>query len=169
MIIATGATASDDGPQQTVEGAQTFLSQVLPGQGYMPGFFTDAVTRASRQRNLPRPQILGEGKIYQAAAIRKCVSTLRFDMSPVYIAYGRERVNFVRTFSPELAQGGIPEGFSWGDVVEVNRIGSRVDLTFKGNRDASRIHLNAETLARRVAYAIEFLRLHCDETAKTGF
>ncbi len=173
-MIFCGSVFASDIPEQTVEGAQRFLSQVLPGQGYRPGFLTEFVQQLSRQRGMPNPVIVGEGNIYEVTTVKKCKTILRYDLTPVMLEYYHPSSPYFRRFrlvatEPTLKQGGSPGGFSWGEVVQVERFGSSVDIKFQNSRDTSRIHLNAENMAKRVAYAIEFLRLHCDETAKTGF
>lgn len=165
-----GTVSASDAPKQTVEGAQAFLAQVLPGQEYMPGSFTELFDSIKRQHRMSGASLYGSGRIYEVSTVRRCVSTLRYDLSPVEMGYRGERMNFVRNYAPNLARGGLPEGFSWGDIVQVEKGGTQqVRITFKENRYASVIYLNSENLANRVAYAIEFLRLRCDETAKTGF
>ena len=65
--------------------------------------------------------------------------------------------------------GGRQEGFSWSEVKSVQQTGGDVHLMFAGNQHLATIYLRSEDLAKRVAYAIEFLRMQCDAAAGTGF
>ena len=59
-----------------------------------------------------------------------------------------------------------PISIEWSRVTEVSQDGAHV---FVSEKIPLRLTLSSEALAARTAFAMEFLRVHCDETAGTGF
>lgn len=55
----------------------------------------------------------------------------------------------------------------WGKTAEIKQ--ENASVIVRGIKPAIRFNLASESLAVRVAYAMEFLRLDCDATAGTGF
>ena len=64
---------------------------------------------------------------------------------------------------------GAPEGMHFGSVRALRRVGTEVRIRLAGNSDDAVLHLDAESTAKRVHDALEYLRLHCDATRATGF
>lgn len=176
--------------EQTVENAQKFLSIVLPGNGYMKGGVSTALS-AVRGRNadgyLMEAEVHGEAKIVDASPVERCRSKLLSDYSGVEVEM-RARRNpgapvLERTRMPiaEMApdsfsaqNGGVrrhgnPAGVSWSELKSVRATGDNVFLMFAGNKNESVIYLRSPDLASRVGYALEFLRMQCDAAAGTGF
>jgi hypothetical protein len=185
-LLPSASVYAQDGAQ-TVENAQKFLSIVLPGNGYRKGGL-DAGLRAGLQgmrdaggRSVGG-EIQGTAKIVDAAPVAHCKSKLLSDYSDVKMKFwGRSGSGPMeyRTISAHefgfpkdsgtVARHGIPDGFPWSDVKSVRSNGGNVYMMIAGNQDESTIYLHSEDLAKRVAYAIEFLRTSCDAAAGTGF
>ncbi|KAF1723362.1 hypothetical protein [Pseudoxanthomonas japonensis] len=159
---------------QTVENAQKFIALTLPDNRYVPGDLFHVLDEAKK---VGGAAIRGTGRITDANALARCRSRILFDMSAVTMEgwpSGRpsqSKMYYLPDTFPDAYPkwGTNKEGFSWGDVKEVKAEGTDVILLFKGGLAHSRIYLGAETLASRVAYAIEFLRTSCDAAAGTGF
>jgi hypothetical protein len=56
-----------------------------------------------------------------------------------------------------------------GHVAEVTRTGSEVRVAYSDVAIIDYYLLTSESMAVRVAYAMDFLRLNCDATSSTGF
>ena len=159
-LLAAAAPVEAQG-EQTVENAQRFLSQVLMGRSYHWGLVERSAAKA-------RLSIVGKSPIIDASAKRRCVSSLRFDNSALELRSRNETQRFVDLQPGSRIGGGPP--FNWGsDLGEARASGTRVYLKWTGAEDTSNIDMESEALATRVAYAMEFLRQHCDPTAGTGF
>lgn len=175
--------------EQTVEGAQKFLSIVLPGNGYMTGtmhaLLRDGIEGARKNgvRSLSG-DIQGKAIIVDATVVAHCESKLLSDYSNVELKFsGRQgtgalehwtitsrQLNFLNNPSKGgVTRFGSQAGSHWSIAKSVRPSGGNVYIMFDGNEDESTIYLNSEDLARRVAYAIDFLRTNCDKTAGTGF
>jgi len=175
--------------EQTVEGAQKFLSIVLPGNGYMMGGMYAALrggiksARESGGRSLDG-EIQGKAIIVDATAVAHCKSKLLSDYSNVELKFsGRQgtgplerwtitsrQLDFLNNpSSGGVTRFGTQEGIHWSIAKYVRQSGGNVYIMFDGNEDESTIYLNSEDLAKRVAYAIDFLRTNCDKAAGTGF
>lgn len=61
----------------------------------------------------------------------------------------------------------LDDGINWRGVIEVRQESTFVYITQEGY--IRRYNLRSESLAARATFAMEFLRLHCDPTADTGF
>jgi len=178
--------------EQTVENAQKFLSIVLPGNGYMGGSIRETpgnVTTAMREgdsRYFYDADLRGEAKIVDAGPVSRCVSKLLADYADVTISANVRRyaggpvidsisrgITEAGTFSVGAnglrTIGGKTDGFSWSEVKSVQQSGGDANLMFAGNKHVATIYLRSDDLAKRVAYAIEFLRMECDAAAGTGF
>lgn len=59
-------------------------------------------------------------------------------------------------------------GFLWDSIINVKQQGSQVDLV-SINRVTERFDFGSDALATRAAFAMEFLRQHCDRAKDTGF
>lgn len=174
--------------EQTVENAQKFLSMTLPGNGYMAGSlrsaFKKTVDIANRKgQGYVEYSIGGEAKIVDADAVSRCTSKILSDYSGVTVNYvvkrsyygsvvSRRTDKLTEALSKTFSQStiiGRPDGFSWSEIKFVRSDGGNVDLLFSENEIASTIYLRSEDLAKRVAFAMEFLRISCDKSAGTGF
>lgn len=161
--------------EQTVESAQAFLAMVLPGNGYSAGSIEDGLQAMAREMHNGRYHVSGHAKIIDAGVVARCVSRIQYDVTPVkYEAWqvtvpgSRETIDPSKLF-PDPRRVGMADGFNWGTLKEVRQSGSDVRLQFPAARNATHIHVGAEAMAARVAYAIEFLRMKCDPAAGTGF
>lgn len=169
--VLGAASWARQAPEQTVEGAQRFLSMVLPGNGYTSGGFRDAVRQAGKNAGAS-VMLDGAGKVTDASTVSRCTSRILYDNSSVslIVTAGRRTQRLsVYDLAPGWVTGGKPGGFHWGEVKEVKQVGGTVELLFKGNTTWTTVHLGSNDLAARVAYAMEYLRIHCDPTASTGF
>ena len=165
-----------------MENAQRFLSIVLPGNGYMKGGMERAL-RASIQSmrdaggRSAGGEILGTGNIVDAAPVTHCKSKLLSDYSNVKVKLWarngtgplESRTLTASELIDNVTHHGTQEGFPWSSVKSVHENGGNVHIMFAGNEDMSTIYLHSEDLAKRVAYAIDFLRTSCDAAAGTGF
>lgn len=186
MSLSPMAVHAQDGAQ-TVENAQKFLSIVLPGNGYRKGGL-DAALRAALQSMREAGgrsvggEIQGTATIVDAAPVAHCKSKLLSDYSNVRLKLSARSGNGPMEYrmvtasefgfpkdSGGVTRHGTQEGFSWSDVKSVRASGGNVYVMIAGNQDESTIYLHAEDLAKRVAYAIDFLRTSCDAAAGTGF
>jgi hypothetical protein len=178
--------------EQTVENAQKFLSIVLPGNGYMGGAMRETpalAVKAAREADSQHyydADLQGEAKIVDADPVSRCTSKMLADYSTVTINIRARRYSsgpvverasrgitdwgsFSAGADGRRTIGGRQEGFSWSEVKSVQQTGGDVHLMFAGNQHLATIYLRSEDLAKRVAYAIEFLRMQCDAAAGTGF
>ena len=71
--------------------------------------------------------------------------------------------NYLEESIAQVLSGAI----GWDRVREVSQEGARVIVSMTGWRGT--LHLPSEQTAARVAYAMEFLRVHCDPASSTGF
>lgn len=73
--------------------------------------------------------------------------------------------------SKHMWTGGVVPPFlvNWGSVTEVEQEGVLVTVATPWPRPQFRFNVGSEAMAARLAFAMEFLRSHCDVTAGTGF
>lgn len=131
--------------QQTVESAQRFLSQVLVGQHYRSSLSNGGAN--------PRP-----GLITAVQTVGRCDTRITHQ----YAAGYWNNLEFSA------------ETHTWSDrnlayLSEVRQHGSVVGISWTIHTNRSTFELSSETLAIRVAAALEFLRQNCDVTSDTGF
>lgn len=72
------------------------------------------------------------------------------------------------------AYGPIHTTYDWSRISDVRTQGRQVSFKHphpnnSGFQQPSRLTVSSADLAARVAYALEFLRMHCDSTSRTGF
>jgi len=189
MVLSPAVAHAQDGVQ-TVENAQKFLSIVLPGNGYMKGAVSTALSAVNGRDAsgyYMDAQVHGEAKIIDASSVGRCRSKLLSDYSSVEVelrvrrnpgapVLERKRMPIAEAapdgFSAQhggVQRHGDQAGFSWSELKSVRTVGDNVYLMFAGNKSESVIYLRSADLASRVGYALEFLRLQCDAAAGTGF
>ncbi|HWW57047.1 MAG TPA: hypothetical protein VN047_09155 [Sphingopyxis sp.] len=102
------------------------------------------------------------------------MSQLEFDASDLRV-FMMERgqsqeVSVLSVWTQSMPYGKDPEGFHWGkDIVSATQTGNTIDLKFLKAKNISSIYLGDEAMAKRVIYAINYLRIECDPAANTGF
>lgn len=174
--------------EQTVDSAQTFLTQVFGaggitfshdgGQGYNPvyqqiwrcawtmtdagGFFSGPTY--GTQCNVTGSDYWTAPPYTNARYASTAPCSGRMDGGQPY--YDRE----VRNGDRKYTRGDLGAGaavVNWAKVAEVKQYGLQVAIVGGGMRQT--VNLPSDALAARVAYAMEFLRQNCDPTAGTGF
>lgn len=156
-----------------MENAQRFLAMTLPGKAYYAAGMKQAL-EAVRRKTGGSAEVEGNATITEASAVARCKTRLlyRYPESAeiIYRAQGHTQRNKLLTAFPHLrGDQGNPDGLPWNDVLEVNATGSRVFITLGGASARLEMDLGANSLADRVAYAMEFLRAICDNASETGF
>lgn len=109
-----------------------------------------------------------------AEAVSRCVSKLEFDGSELrFFMMDRgqsQEVSVLSLWNKPTPYGTDPVGFHWGkNVISATQTGNAVDLRFLGGEYSASIYLGDEAMAKRVIYAINYLRIACDPAAGTGF
>lgn len=184
LILAAGLGASAQAQTQTAAGAQKFLS-VIAGQQtsrldvsvngywnqtwgkrtknkctseYYYDFWGTRQGPRSRcwdeddSRNITGPSPLLTG----AVAINDCLTEIEYsDNSTYFDSYA------ITALGVQKAR------IDWSKVAKVQQEGSMV--TVSPNSPLVRFRLSSEDLAKRAAFAMEFLRQTCDAAAATGF
>ncbi|HEY6817318.1 MAG TPA: hypothetical protein VI168_17400 [Croceibacterium sp.] len=139
LLAGLASTASAQGGQ-TLDGAQTFLTSVLP----------------SAQMRLSGGDVQGWdnwGDILNYQASGSCGFTFAAYHEPSY-DWENGTNNGTRNFA---------------HVAEVSRTGSEVRVAYSDAAIIDYYLLTSESMATRVAYAMDFMRMNCDATASTGF
>ncbi len=167
------ALAQSGGSKQTVENAQRFLEMTLPGKVYRSATMKHAM-EAARRKTGGEAHLEGHATISDATAIARCKSRLlhKYPESAeiIYRVRGHiQRQPLLSAFPQLRGELGDPDGLPWSDVLEVETVGSTVYLTLDGVVTRLEMDMGAKSLADRVAYAVEFLRISCDKTSDTGF
>jgi hypothetical protein len=172
LAVLTAGTAVE-AQEQTPENAQKFLAQ-LGGLGQMLYedhngkhiYGQDVYHDESGDEPVDRPYAKPAGPATMFSAPNRCLT--RFQAS-------------VTTYSWEdggTVQRQRDESIDWPRVSSVQVYGQQVEVTsmqypdfveIAGPRVYQRFTLPNEALAKRVGYAMEFLRLSCDKTEGTGF
>ena len=144
-LIAAGVLAGLASPApaqsgQTIDGAQTFLVSVLP----------------SAQMRLAGGDVEGWDNWGDILTFEK---------------NGQCGFSFAAFHEPSSEwQNGTNNGTrNFGYVAEVSRTGSEVRVAYSDAAIVDYYSLTSESMATRVAYAMDFLRMNCDATASTGF
>lgn len=173
--VAAASGAGDvaaEAPVRTIASAQDFLEQVLPGNHYISTPMAEMVAKARRDglRGSFEPLPL----IFEAEPVAPCVTRLRADVSPTWfvVLNPQDEWDGAEASVEALLGGpwiGNPDGMHFGSIRALRRSGSRLHIRFAGNADDAELHLDAAETAARVHEALEFLRLHCDATRRTGF
>jgi hypothetical protein len=132
--------------------------------------------RYSKQKRSQTTYELPSRKLLSATADSTCKTKLEFSDDE------SKRLSSVRDHDYTSAGGGTyvgeigltiyPQGFTvadldWAKIAKVEAIGSAVVMSPLSPR--IRLQLPSPGLAARVAFAMEFLRMHCDPLGKTGF
>lgn len=143
LISASGVTAvaAQDDPRQTPENAARFLRQILPG-----------TTMAWDGNDGAGADVLHDSPYEPTTASPRVCDT-------AFRARYRNRHSGVLQANSHTV--------FWRSVREVSQQGGTV--TVIDAESVRRYALVAEGTAARVAYAMEFLRQHCDPGADTGF
>ena len=188
LLVFTVSQAASE-PEQTVEGAQKFLSLKLPGNRYEWGGFNsfarekmNSVMEGVKQqypesRVDVRYIINGNAIIKEAVATSKCSSKLVLDISQLSAIivikenpYSPKEERIEMTAAKLLGTGDFYEFESenWGKLKSVEQEKDKVIVRYS-SPIPSTIIVGSEGLASRIAYALDFLRINCDEASGTGF
>lgn len=144
-LLAAGLFASLPGVAgaqggQTIDSAQTFLVTVLP----------------SAQMRLDGSDVEGWDNWGDIQTFEK-----NGECGFIFAAYHEPSTDWVN---------GTNNGTrNFGYVAEVSRTGSEVRVAYADAAIIDYYLLTSETMAQRVANAMDFLRMNCDVTASTGF
>lgn len=163
-------------PEQTPEGAQQFIQKVLsqgtttlsqhccnwPAYDYTE--WEDASGRVSRDI-VKHQVIVSPSNIRSITSNTACATT---------VAYTQ---HFTHPFTGQASQESRQKLFDWTKIAGVIGKGPQVFISSDSEMAWAgplipvtfRFNLPSEALATRLAYAMEFLRIHCDSTAGTGF
>lgn len=167
------AQSQADQPKQTVENAQRFLQITLPGRPYYAASMRDLID-AEERRHGGRAYLEGHAVITNADPIARCKSRLFYkypdNVELVVHLRGQNARERLTSFAPNLAgELGNKDGVAWSEVLEAKADNTRVLIKFNGATAYAAIDAGAQSMAARVAYAIEFLRVNCDKASGTGF
>ncbi|NEX95165.1 hypothetical protein [Caulobacter sp. 17J65-9] len=165
-IALASAGSAAHAQEQTVESAQRFLSRVVPGAGYWAGWMDTALDTA-RQKTFeatganPYVQPSGQGVIREFAPAGECKQQVGLDFSGVQMTITMNG----QTQTVPFGVSPMTKVVNWADLGEARVAGGGVVLSWR-NGSSSETRLGSESMAARVAYAMEFLRLHCDTTGE---
>lgn len=139
--VSSPAQAQD----QTVENAQLFLTQILPGQQYRASLDNGGYN--------PRPGVIQSVQTVGRCDTRLTVHYPYYENSSTYydaqtLTWSERNVSF---------------------LAEVKQRGATIEIFWTFQPWSSRFELSSEQMATRVAFALEFLRINCDRAAATGF
>jgi len=154
-LMASGQAMAQAAPQQTAEGAKTFLEKVLANGRYLnntylhddkPQDFAWVGADSEYVTALGSP-IPGEDKcVVRFSAVRE-KTTGSYWWSTNYS-------NIV---------------FNFRRILDIKNEGNTVVLALKGNVYPDKFYAPSGELAVRIAYAMNFLKSSCNEIDKTGF
>lgn len=166
--------------EQTVEGAQKFL-QVLASQGHLTlsrrseGHSWDIFTWVDDTKTDGRiySKSMSELKVASVTSAARCRTAFNVNYFDYEVTYSGSTM-----MPPRMTSDG-PQNITinWEKVAAAVREGNsivlqgndyRTDMSFDGYTQY-RINLPTEDLAKRVEYALEFIRMSCDPAAATGF
>lgn len=173
MAMTPGAVAAEDAttPQRTVEGAQEFLRQVLPGNRYLSTMMVEVLAKA--RRDGLRAQFDPLPPIVDADPIAPCRSYLIGEIATTWLTVRDPATGEVTEAEFAAMAGddhvGSPDGMHFGSIRALRQDGSRVYLRFAGEQHDAELHLEGSEIASRVYAALDFLRRQCDPAAATGF
>ncbi len=157
LLLAAAALACTPAlaQQQTPANAQTFLQLTAEKTGATLSWYSRGAWNIHRFEgtNYPTPP----DKVNSITSKSACMSVINIDDK-----YGIESVDPV-VYKRRVTDVEV----DWNKVPSVTQNGMGVELKIAGQ--PMRLDMPSESLAARVAYAMEFLRVHCDSSAKTGF
>ena len=157
--IASSAQAQE----QTPENAQKFIGQIA-GLGQLSyswrhdedsfdqSFWLDLSTVPNGVRRYFKKVT---APIWEVRAESRCLTTFRF--KDTYELDGR------------VQTGDATKRLYWSEIAKVETTGNLVYVTPGASIISMRFTLPNEALAKRMGYAMEFLRVSCDATQGTGF
>lgn len=95
----------------------------------------------------------GRGRITSAAVKDRCQQSLVASFGAIgqYIA------------------GTLEGSRSWGGIADVTATNNRVRVAYSDAAIVDTLSFTSDAMASRVAYALQFLKVECDYTAKLGF
>ena len=172
LAVAGAQARGDDAvPARSIASAQDFLSQVLPGNGYVSTMMSEIVDKARRQGLRAGFEPVPE--IFDADPVAECRSMLLADIEPTDLVVrdpgtGDAAVSSLAAMVQDRMVGST-DGFHFGSIRQTRLAGSRVHLRFAGEQLDAVVHLEGEEIAARVHAAFDYLRRHCDPAAATGF
>lgn len=151
---AIAQDGSEGAAQRTMEGAQTFLTTLLPNTAVYSANCDQMGWNCTSNWEV-------EFSIESASADSRCAT--RFSGKLI------DGINFFKSNRPTA----IPE-INWADVNSISLYESSIKLMssnkFKPSRDGTLwIKYSDDNSAKRAASAMDFLRSRCDKTASTGF
>lgn len=169
-VAANGASANKTGAEQTPQGAQQFIKQLAekraltievehPTWGWNTGGLITTV--GSNSRRVTMTHTFPPDPVRSASSDNKCETVLDYNQPGA-----------VPSKPPGYGSIGYPllindKTIRWRTVTEVSQ--ERNSIVWTDRRVKWRINVASEDLAARLAYAMEFLRIACDDTAGTGF
>lgn len=185
-LISAVYVSSASAQEQTREGAQAFLKQLGQegallfefngGKGYNVSTGEDwskygATEPTIRSYTYPPVQVTDSNK-----HVDECSSKFRFDGSSVAdYNYKQGDVYFSHPLSwvtnitnPAVGSAGPTDLILWWNTMAEVRSSGRYVYVSKQFVDI-RFTLPSENLAKRTAFAMEFLRVKCDKKSSTGF
>jgi hypothetical protein len=164
MLSMTPAAAQ---PQQTAEGARTFLgmqliSPTVQARIFLGGYWSPISVFTMKQGGA-RSYHNGAGPI-ESAVFSACVATIRVGIYPP-----REGSSFNSFTTSWLPIEPVTIDFSRVTDIAVTQEGPSQWLSLVGVPNSFQIRVESESLRPRIQYALEFLRQHCDPATATGF
>jgi hypothetical protein len=159
LAILLTVTGLAHAQEQSAEGAQEFLRQMLPD-----------LKVSARDWNPPAGD---RGMIEFRFALPSSVETLSRCVTQITLEYPRHG------WTAALIDGGGPRSLppatvdlvlDFGKVRQVTKkTGGDIEIAISGNQGPVKIKAESTTLQARLAYALEFLRTKCDKASSTGF
>lgn len=192
LAIAAGLLGAPAGaqPEQTIEGGQSFLSQVAAAGGltfveckegvceetlpdrwvynelYLGGPQKGQVYKRHERKGI---QDAPEKKILKILTLGRCESS--FEYTQTEVTYDGEELDDLETRESRLYGA----SRKWQDISQIKADNEFVRFQMKAlssdrsDRANFRLRTHGPEQAARIAYAMEFLRVNCDPTAATGF
>ena len=168
-LLMCSSLANAQAPTQTIQGATTFISQVLSNGSVtvavqIGGYWNKKLTEYTYDGPRNPKTVYSDGGaniILSAKIIGEC--TISISTNTIGTTSSSNKVADKYTSQENVEQA----IFDFRKLAEAKQDGTNVYL--KGLRYEYRLEIPAESLASRVAYAMEFLRTRCDPTAATGF
>ncbi|MDC7685022.1 hypothetical protein PQU92_17185 [Asticcacaulis sp. BYS171W] len=178
LLALGGQTTTAQAQEQTVENAQKFLG-ILASQNQFTlshrqnnyqwdeYYWTDDATDNTRHHHDITPPF----KVNSARMSTRCATVLNTN---VILYYGTVEGRFNTPTLKTDSQPPIDISIDWAKVAIVRREGNGVVISGNNYTNMTyynylRFNLPSEDLAKRVEYALEFMRLSCDAAASTGF
>ena len=175
--VAGGAQAQDDpSAKQTPENAQVFLNKVVAQGGSsatIANYEWDRFPPSGNSFRMPDGTRCYDSCPITEASTGPATRAIRFNsVCQTLIDIDiRSKMVGADSWNPRY---GYPYGYviDWTKVAEVRQSGSTVYIDGHTDRNGLKIqsvNLPSENLAKRVAFAMEVIRLSCDPTGSTGF